>query len=412
MIRTMEGWQRNLLILWLGCFVTSASFSMVIPFLPLFLIQIGVKHGIEMWSGLLYSVSFLAGALVSPYWGSLADKYGRKPMIIRAGLALCLVYLLTAFVTDPYELLALRVTQGLLSGYIPGAIALVGTNTPENRVGYALASISAATATGGIVGPLLGGVIARLFDNRVAFASAGVLVFFSTLLVIFYVTEEKFVPADKRSSVFGALRDAVQNRPLFTTLILNIFVSFSIMTIEPVLPLYIVQLGGSLKNASLLAGIIFSLAGVASVLFAPRWGKFADRVGFRKVLLIGLLGGGLGSLAQLPFHNVWAFATVRFLYGAFFCAVYPSLNGLVVRATESSFRGRAFGLNQTANQIGNMVGPLVGGVLGGLYSVHSVFWVTGFLLLACTSLAYIAAPRSLQGANGAQVQAAAGDSGQ
>ena len=384
----MESWRRNLWILWVGCFVTSASYSMVIPFLPLFLLQIGVHRHVEVWSGLLFSASFLAGALVSPYWGALADRYGRKLMIIRSGFALFLVYTLTTFVTSPYELLALRVMQGLLSGYIPGAVALIGTNTPEEFAGYALATISTATATGGIMGPLLGGGIARLLSNRAAFASAGGLVLLSTLIVVFWVKEERFVPSKERRSVLGALAIAARNRPFWIVLLLTALTSFSIMTIEPVLPLYIVELGGSLKDASLLAGIVFSLSGIASVLFAPQWGRLADRIGFRSVLVIGLLGGGLGNLAQLPFHSVWGFAVVRFFYGAFFCAVFPALNGLVVRSTPPDFRGRAFGLNQTATLVGSMLGPIVGGVLGGAFTVHSIFWATGFLLLATTGLAY------------------------
>lgn len=361
---------------------------MVVPFLPLFLLQMGVHQHTEMWAGMLFSVSFLAGALVAPYWGSLADKYGRKPMMLRAGFSLCVIYILTAFVTNPYELLSLRALQGLLSGFIPGAIALVATNTPEDKVGYALALMSTANATGSILGPLLGGVLSRLFDNRIAFASAGFLVLLSTLLVLFWVREDNFVPSKTRSSVLGALRTAGANRSFMITLMLTSLTAFSIMTIEPVLPLYIAQLGGSLQNASLLAGIVFSMSGVASVLFAARWGKWADKVGFRKVLLIGLVGGGLGNLAQIPFHEIWGFASVRFVYGAFFCAVFPSLNGLVVQTTESDFRGRAFGLQQTANQVGTMFGPMVGGIVGGAFGPHSVFWVTGLLLLVTSVFAY------------------------
>ncbi|MCL6597546.1 MAG: MFS transporter [Alicyclobacillus macrosporangiidus] len=384
----METWQRNLWLLWFGVLVTSASFSMVVPFLPLFLLNIGVNQHTELWSGLLYSITFLTGALVSPYWGSLADKYGRKPMILRAGFSLCVLYILTSLVSNPYELLVLRALQGALAGYVPGAIALVATNTPEARVGYALALMSTGNAVGGILGPLLGGGIARWWGNRVAFASAGVLVLFATLLVLFFVTEEKFVPSKTRSSVIEALRLAAANRAFLMTLGLTVLTTFSIMTIEPVLPLYIAQLGGSLQDASLLAGIVFSLAGVASVLFAPRWGRWADRAGFQKVLLIGLIGGGIGNLAQIPFHDIWGFSIVRFLYGAFFCAVFPALNGLVVSTTEPEFRGRAFGLNQTANQVGNMVGPMVGGAIGGAFGPHSVFLVTGLLLLVTSGVAF------------------------
>ncbi|MCL6457079.1 MAG: MFS transporter [Gorillibacterium sp.] len=384
----MEIWRRNLLMLWFGCFITSASFSMVIPFLPLFLLQIGVHENVEMWSGLLFSAAFLAGAISSPYWGSLADKYGRKPMIIRAGFVLFVVYFLTAFVTSPYQLLALRICQGLLSGFIPGSIALIGTNTPDDKVGYALSTISTATATGGIMGPLLGGVIARVMSNRIAFASAGVMVFFATLLVVFWVKEEKFVAAKQRSSILASLKKAAINRPLMNVLLLTMLTSLSVMTIEPVLTLYIVEIGGSVKDASLLAGVVFSLSGVAAIIFAPRWGRWADQVGFRKVLLIGLLFGGIWTLAQIPFHTIWGFSIVRFIYGIFFCAVFPALNGMVVRATAPDFRGTAFGLNQTANQLGSMLGPLIGGAISGTFSIHSVFWATGALLLLTMGYAY------------------------
>lgn len=361
---------------------------MVIPFLPLFLLQIGVHTHVEMWAGMLFSASFFAGAIASPYWGSVADKYGRKPMIVRAGFALFVTYTLTAFVTNPYELLVLRILQGLLSGYIPGAIALVGTQTPEDKMGLALSMISAASASGSIMGPVLGGTLARLFDNRIAFASAGLLVLLATFLVLFWVKEYQFTPAKQRSSVLAAFNEGIHNRPLIAVLLLNTLTAFSIMSIEPVLTLYIVQLNGTVTNASFVAGVVFSLSGVASMVFSPLWGKLADRVGFRTVLIVGLVGGGLGTLAQVPFHSIWAFAVIRFIYGAFFSAVFPAINGLVVRSTQPSFRGRAFGLNQTANQVGNMVGPLIGGWIGGIWSVHSLFWWTGGLLLIVSAVAF------------------------
>ncbi|TCP31295.1 putative MFS family arabinose efflux permease [Scopulibacillus darangshiensis] len=384
----MEIWKRNLLILWIGAFFTSSSYTMVIPFLPLFLLQMGVHQHTAMWSGLLFSAAFLAGAIASPIWGALSDKFGRKPMIIRAGFFLFLIYTLTAFVTNPYELLTLRIMQGLLTGFIPGTIALIGTNTPDKKVGYALAMISTATASGSVIGPLLGGGISALVGNRLAFASAGFIVLMSTIMVIFWVTEEKFTPSKVRISVFNDLKAAAANRRFLTVLFLTIVTTCSVMTIEPVLPLYIVKLGGSANNASLLTGIIFSLPGIASMIFGPFWGKLADKIGFRTVLIIGLFGGGFGTLAQILFNDIWSFSIIRFVYGVFFCAVFPAINGLVVQSTSSEFRGRAFGLNQTANQIGSMLGPMAGGFIGGLFTIHSVFLVTGVLLLSALGMAY------------------------
>lgn len=384
----MLNWKRNLWVLWIGVFFTAASFSMVIPFLPIFLLQIGVHEHTEMWAGLLFSSAFFAGAIASPFWGRMADKYGRKPMIIRAGFVLFVIYTLMAFVTNPYQILVLRILQGLLSGFIPGAIALIGTNTPNNKVGYALSLISTASASGTILGPLLGGGISHLVGNRWAFATAGMIVFFATLLIIFWVVEENFTPSKVRGSIKTDFKVALTNRPFVLVLILTVLTSCSVMTIEPVLPLYIVKLGGTSENASLLAGIVFSLPGIASALFAPFWGKWADKVGFQRVLFIGLLGGGLGTLAQVLFSQIWGFSLIRFVFGIFFCAVYPALNGLVVKSTPEDFRGRAFSLNQTANQIGGMTGPMIGGFLGGIFPVQMVFIVTGILLLIATSMAY------------------------
>lgn len=384
----VERWKRNMWVLWIGVFFTSASYSMVIPFLPLFLLEIGVRENIEIWSGVLFSAAFLAGAISSPYWGLLADRYGRKPMIIRAGIALFVIYTLTAFVTNAYELLALRIMQGLLTGFIPGSIALLGTNTPKKHVGYALAMISTATASGGIVGPLLGGGISALVGNRWSFASGGFMVLISTLLVIFLVTEDNFTPNKVKGSVTKDIKTAASNRPFMIVLLLTMVTVCSLMTIEPVLPLYIKKLGSAEHNVSFLAGVIFSLPGIASVLFGAFWGKLGDRIGFRTVLIIGLFGGGIGTLAQLLFHDIWGFSIIRFVYGIFFCAVFPAINGLVVKVTPDDFRGRAFGLNQTANQIGGMIGPMLGGFIGGIFTVHSVFLVTGVFLLIAMAVAW------------------------
>lgn len=385
----MPTWQRNLWVLWIGVFFTASGFSMVIPFLPIFLLEIGVHDHTELWSGLIYGAAFFAGAFATPFWGRIADKYGRKPMIVRAGLALVLVYTLMAFVTNPYQILGLRIMQGLLSGFIPGSIALVGTNTPTKKVGYALSMVSSAAATGMIIGPLLGGGLAELWGNRWAFASAGIIVFIATLLIIFFVKEENFKPNKEKGSVIKDFGIAISNRPFLLVLILTLMVSCSIMIIDPILPLYIADIASHTSYTTLMTGFVISLPGLASALFAPIWGKWADKVGFHRILFIGLLGAGIGTLAQIIFTQFWGFSIIRFIYGIFFCAVFPALNGLIVKTTPEDFRGRAFSLNQTANQIGGMLGPLIGGILGGLFSTQILFTVTGVMLLVAMATAYL-----------------------
>jgi len=391
---SQAAWRRTFVVLLIGSFLAATSYTMVVPFLPLFLPEIGVHAHVETWAGVLFSASYLAGAVVSPYWGALADRYGRRPMMLRAGFGLTLVYLLTGLARSLPELLLLRLAQGVLAGYIPAATALLGSITPEANVGYALSFLSIASATGNIVGPLLGGVLASAFGNRIAFMSAGVVVLPAALLTLAFVEEPAPSGQGTGRSIADDLAAAVGNRALLAVLFLTLLTYFSIMTIEPVLPLYIEELGGGPHLASLLAGVAFSVDAIAAIYFAPRWGRLGDRIGFRPVLLAGLVGGGLGNLAQLLVRSVVGFTLVRFAYGAFFAAVFPALNALVVQTTVPEFRGRAFGLSQSAVQLGTMLGPLVGGAVGASFGIHHIFWLTGLLLLATAAAAvYLPAAR-------------------
>ncbi len=159
-------WRRNLYVLWIGVFFCSMAYSMVIPFMSLFIAHdLGITDHLTIWSGFTFGITFLASALIAPFWGSLSDKYGRKPMLLRSGFALCLVYVLNAFVRNPFELVIVRILTGLLSGYVPSAIALIATNTPEKKVGFSLGIMSTAGAAGGIIGPWLLGVIVQATER-------------------------------------------------------------------------------------------------------------------------------------------------------------------------------------------------------------------------------------------------------
>jgi MFS family permease len=358
--------------------------------------ELGVEHHLETWSGISFGITFLASALIAPYWGSLADKYGRKPMLLRSGFSLAALYFVTYFVRNPYELLVVRVLQGLLAGYVPSSVAMVATNTPEDKVGYALGVMATAGATGGIVGPLVGGVVSRWVGNREAFLVSGCVVLIAAFIAWIWAKENNGNRSKVRSNVWSDLKLVAANRTLMAILGMVCATSMSVMVMEPLLTIYVLKLGASKESASLSSGIIFSAVGVATAIASPRWGKAGTKFGYGKMLFVGLLGGGIGNILQLAFHNLIGFGLLRFAYGLFFAAVYPSLNALVVKHTAPDFRGRAFGLNQSAMQFGTMLGPVLGGFLGNLLSIPAVFVLNGLTLIV---IAFVVKTKRLDSPN-------------
>ncbi|WP_027091715.1 MFS transporter [Cohnella thermotolerans] len=380
-------WKKNLYVLWLGVFFCSSAYSISIPFIPLFLHNdLGVDRHLELWSGFAFGITFLASALIAPYWGSLSDKYGRKPMLIRSGFSLAALYALTFFIHNPYVFLVLRVFQGLLAGYVPASIALVATNTPDKHTGYALGIMATASATGGIVGPLVGGAVSHWTSNREAFLFSSGVVLVAALIATFFVREENFDRKAVRSHVRDDLRTAWANRTFVSLLGLVGVGTFSVMILEPLLTVYVLQLGADSRDASWQSGLVFSAVGIATLIAAPQWGRIGGKIGFAKVLTIGLLGGGIGNILQFFVGNYAEFGVLRFVYGLFFAGVYPALNAMIVKVTEADFRGRAFSLNQSATQLATMLGPMVGGALGGWIPIRWVFVVNGAMLVLCALL--------------------------
>lgn len=191
----MESWKVNLISVWFGCFFTGLAISQILPFLPLYVSQLGVTshEALSMWSGLTFSVTFLVSAIVSPMWGSLADRKGRKLMLLRASLGMAIAILLQAFATNVWQLFILRAVMGLTSGYIPNAMALVASQVPRERSGWALSTLSTAQISGVIGGPLLGGFLADHVGLRAVFIITAILLTVSFLVTLFLIKEGRRV---------------------------------------------------------------------------------------------------------------------------------------------------------------------------------------------------------------------------
>lgn len=187
----MESWKVNLISVWFGCFFTGLAISQILPFLPLYVAELGVQshEALSLWSGLTFSVTFLVSAIVSPLWGSLADRKGRKLMLLRASLGMAVAILLQAFATSVWQLFALRALMGLTSGYIPNAMALVASQVPRDRSGWALSTLSTAQISGVILGQLMGGFLADSVGLRPVFLITALLLMISFAVTLFLIKE-------------------------------------------------------------------------------------------------------------------------------------------------------------------------------------------------------------------------------
>ena len=385
----MEMWRKNLWILFIVVIMCGSSYTMLVPFLPIFLLDLGVTAGqVKMWSGVIFAASFLVAAVLAPYWGRRADRSGKKKMIMRAGFSLAVVYFLGAFVRDPWELLAVRILQGLASGFVPAAMALVASATPPEKLGFSMGIMQTGLVVGGIIGPLAGGVLSHWFGMRLSFVVAAIIIFIATLAVIRLVKEPAGAQAPREGSLWVDLRQAFGNRILVRMLLLLFGVQMVIMTLQPLTSLYVAELQGNLTGVSLIVGVIFGLSGSASAIAAPLWGRAGQSRGSYRILVSAFAGAGFFNLGQALVGDIFQFGALQFLVGLFLIGVFPSINVIALGATEANFQGRVFGLTNAANQFGSMVGPLVGGFVSSLVGIRSVYFLTGATLLLLGGYVY------------------------
>jgi len=354
---------------------------MITPFLPLYVLTLGVSEtAVKMWSGIIFAVTFLVGAVMAPVWGRRADKVGKKRMVLRAGYSLAVVYFLGALVQNPWQLLLVRILQGFAAGFVPASMAIVASSVPPEKMGFSLGIMQTATLTGGILGPLFGGVLSHLFGMRMSFVVAAAIIFSASLAVQLLVTE----PVGSKVAQTGGIRDdikvALKNRVLIHMLLFLLAVQMAVMLLQPVITLYIAELQGTLQGAELTSGIVFSLAGIAGAVAAPLWGRLGHSFGFGTILAIAFAGAGIFNFSQFFVTNIYQFSLAQFMFGFFVAGTYPAINTIVVTNTGSNFRGRAFGLTTSANQIGSMIGPVIGGLVSSWLGIRSLFFGTGIFL--------------------------------
>ena len=380
-----ENWQTTLWAMVGIQFVMSMALTAMTPIYPLMLPSLGVEtpEMVKFYAGTLNSAGFLVAAIASPLWGQVADRHGRKLMVLRSSGAICLFMALMGLATTVWQLMALRALMGIFSGFSAAAIALVASQVPERRLGSSLGWLSTGQLTGSLIGPLIGGAMADLSGSyRLSFLLTSLLAGL-VMLLAWRLVRESFSPSKGKSrrSVFANLRMLSAIPGVLPLMVVLLMAQFGVRTVQPVVTLFVQELTSSPATLATLAGLAFSVTGMADLLASPFLGKRSDTLGYRRVLLISLMGAALLTLPQAFAHSYWVFVAERFGVGMFIGGILPTANALIGRMVSSSDRGLVYGLTASATFLGGFLGPFTGGSVAALFGIRTVFVLTATILI-------------------------------
>ena len=384
--RPRVSWRRTLWIVWFSQFLAIMGFSLCLPFAPYYIQHLGVRGdtAVKFWSALSLSVMAGSSAVVAPVWGLLADRYGRKLMLLRANFSAVLILSLMAWVPNVQTFIVLRGLQGFFTGTITAAMTLVACVTPAARQGTALGTLSTAVFSGATMGAFVGGLLAEGIGYRNTFLCAGGMLLVSALLVLFWVQEE-FRPAphpDTAAEPASWKARLVALGPGAPILILIFLMAVARQFDGPILPLLVQELHGGLKGAARWSGAVAGAAGVGAMLAGLVMGRLTDRVPPAALGRLTAVGAGAFMLAIAVAPNLPVLLPIR--CGMTFCAggIEPVFNVWLARATPESRRGTMFGWAVTAKCLGWVVTPLFSATVAVHYGNRAVYLVGPVLFWA------------------------------
>jgi DHA1 family multidrug resistance protein-like MFS transporter len=366
-----------------GNFITGAGASMSLPFLPLFISEMGhfPKWELTLFAGAAFSVTFLSQAIVSPLWGRLADRTGRKPMLMRAAIGMTITATLTGASPNVWILILLRLIQGAFSGYINNAYALMASEVPVNKSGRTMGTLTTGNVSGQLIGPIIGGYIAGIFGYRIPFYLFGGMMAIAALTTFFFVKEE-FTPITNqklaKQSAFAGIKHV---RIVWAMIISSMLIQAATTSINPIISLFVKELMHQHGNIAMVSGVIAALPGIATLLAAPKLGALGDQIGPRRVLIFGLIFCAAMFVPMFFVTTVIALGVFRFLVGISDAALLPITQTVMTLATPSEAISRIFSYNQSAQAIGSVVGPMLASIVAGVLDYRYVFLMTTGLVI-------------------------------
>ncbi|WP_128894784.1 MFS transporter [Longirhabdus pacifica] len=381
----MLNWKINLIVLTFGQFVVLAGMTMILPFIPYYLQELGItdKDTVAVWQGVIFASNFVTAFLFQPLWGKIADKYGRKLMIWRSSFGMAIVITLMGFATSAWHLLFLRLLNGMISGYMPASTSIVSATTPKERIGFAMGILQSGAVAGTILGPLIGGVLQEWIGFKNVFYITGSLLLFVSFFSVIFV-RDNFNPKEAKKmsdiSLVKGLKKLIKIPQLRSLYALTFFIQLSMISTVLLMPLFVQEMHGNIERLVLLAGLVGSVTGFSNMIFSPILGRLGDKVGKRRILFVSMIGAALLMIPHAFVNNIQQLLIIRFIFGIFLGGLMPSVNALIRQHTPNGMESRAFSLNASFMSLGNVIGPIAGGTLSIFIGIRGVFLMSAIIL--------------------------------
>ena len=381
----MEQWRKNMIVLTIAFFVMNIGYNVVLPFLPQYLAaDLGVTDPImiKRWNGLIYGASYFSMIFFTPLWGLIADRTNRKLMLLRSSVGMAITMSLMAFCRTPFELLAMRFLNGTISGFVPAGNTLMSTNTPREKIGFALGTMQAGSLAGAIFGPVVGGLFVSFLPFHYAFLISGGICACVSVLMFFYIKEMNKPKRDQNKiGFFEGFRLAFGHKPLPTVFIASTMMQFAVIGTNAFLSIFVSEMPLGHLDLAFYITLATTVTGVNSVIAAPLFGRVIDRFGPEKLVSYAFAAGGFFLLLQSISHSYGMLLCGRFLFGLALGGLAPSINSLVAKYSICGMESSVFSYNTSFISIGMMSGPWLGGLIAGGTSTAGLFAVCGCALL-------------------------------
>jgi len=366
-------------------FAIQLGFGFSAPYVALYLYRdfnIRDPGQLALLTGIVAGSVSLTAAVVGPIWGVVGDRYGRRPMLIRAIAGGGIAIVAGGLAPNVATLLATRVSMGLSSGVTPAGTALVAEGTPPSRLGWALGVTASARAIGQAVGPILGALLASFLPLRVAFVSGGIVVLLAVAPVVLLVKEPPRVGIrGDRGSIQQAIRSAPRGtaRAIIMLAVCQGLVFFAVSGMQQLIVLRVLSM--HVAFAALATGIIFSAFGIATAIGATQYSRLIPNGGFKAMAVVtgALLGCGIAAAAVAP--SVVLLVSIAAYSGLSYGALFPALNSMLGLEAPARMKATVFGFAGSFTALGSGLGPLTGGTVASFLGLRS-----GLLMLASAPL--------------------------